>query len=99
MRRILALSTAVALLAGCSAAPEEVTPPTEGATVAPATPPEGETSPTPVNGETRDFTIDEHGTFTTGWAMTFLPVLLQTRVLSPFRGPSDRCVLRFSKRV
>ncbi|MDO5668620.1 MAG: PQQ-dependent sugar dehydrogenase [Corynebacterium sp.] len=65
MRRILALSLAAALLTGCTSAPQEVTPPQEGATVAPATPSD--------SGATREFIVDEHGTFNTGWAMAFLP--------------------------
>ena len=69
MRRILPLAIVAALLTGCSAEPSDVTPPTEGATVAPA-------SSTPADAPAeavREFTIDEHGTFNTGWAMAFLP--------------------------
>ena len=87
MRRILALSLSAVLLTGCTSEPAEVPPPTEGATVSPATvDPElveeeeeegaevaGAPEPVALDDATREFTVDEHGTFNTGWAMTFLP--------------------------
>lgn len=87
MRRILALSLSAVLLSGCTSEPAEVPPPTEGATVSPATvDPElveeeeeegaevaGTPEPVALDDATREFTVDEHGSFNTGWAMTFLP--------------------------
>ena len=80
MRRTFALAalTTIAALAfaGCTAAPEETTPPSSGATVTAAGADEEGATPEPVappEGEDRDFTVTTHGTFNTGWAMAFLP--------------------------
>ncbi|NLA55893.1 MAG: PQQ-dependent sugar dehydrogenase, partial [Corynebacterium humireducens] len=74
MRRIPALPTLLSaaslVLAGCSSEAADTPPPSSGATVSAIA---STTDETPDAGEVRDFVVTAHGTFNTGWAMTFLP--------------------------
>ena len=74
MRRISALPTLLSaaslVLAGCSSEAADTPPPSSGTTVSATA---STTDETPDAGEVRDFVVTAHGTFNTGWAMTFLP--------------------------